>query len=73
MVDLDLDVIRPVDGEVFLDDQDEFVEHQRIMKYPDDVVARAEESARWLMAAVAGRHGPFGGAHEPWLAMVTPA
>lgn len=71
MADLDLDVIRPVEGEVYLDDVDEFEEHQRVMKYPEELIAQAEETARLLMTAVKERQGPFGGAHEPWLAMVT--
>ncbi|WP_328808905.1 DUF402 domain-containing protein [Nonomuraea montanisoli] len=69
MVDLDLDVIRMRDGRLFLDDEDEFAEHQVLLGYPAEVVARAEETAAMLMTAVGSRQGPFGGAHEPWLAL----
>lgn len=70
MVDLDLDVIRPADGAVYLDDADEFAEHRLRFGYPPEVVAEAERTAEWLMTAVAERTGPFGGAHERWLAQV---
>jgi protein associated with RNAse G/E len=46
-VDLDLDVIRRFDGTWFVDDEDEFAEHQVSYGYPADVVAAAEaECAR---------------------------
>lgn len=70
MLDLDLDVIRMRDGRLILDDEDEFAEHQVVLGYPPELVAMAEESARWLMDAVGGRKGPFGGAHLTWLAMM---
>ncbi len=67
MVDLDLDVIRSrVDG-VFLDDEDEFIEHQRLYAYPDDVVAAARTSAERIMARVSAREEPFGEAALAWL------
>jgi protein associated with RNAse G/E len=72
MIDLDLDVLRMRGGATLLVDEDEFAEHQVKYGYTPEVIARAEESARWLMAAVAGRTGPFGGAHEKWLALVEP-
>ncbi|WP_214322247.1 DUF402 domain-containing protein [Nonomuraea sediminis] len=71
MLDLDLDVIRMRDGRLILDDEDEFAEHQVLLGYPPELVGRAQESAAWLMAAVGERTGPFGGAHEPWLAQVS--
>jgi protein associated with RNAse G/E len=71
MVDLDLDVLRKRDTALtLLVDEDEFAEHQVRYGYPPEVVAAAEESARRLMTAVADGAGPFGGAHERWLAMV---
>ena len=46
-VDLDLDVIRRFDGSWFVDDEDEFAEHQVTYGYPPDLVAGAEaECAR---------------------------
>jgi protein associated with RNAse G/E len=71
MVDLDLDVLRKRGSALpLLVDEDEFAEHQVRYAYPPEVIAAAEESARWLMAAVREGAGPFGGAHERWLAMV---
>jgi uncharacterized protein len=46
-VDLDLDVIRLFDGTWFVDDEDEFAEHQVTYGYPPELVASAEaECAR---------------------------
>lgn len=67
MVDLDLDVILTREGTVILDDEDEFAEHRVTLGYPADTVARAQETARWLLAAVEHREGPFAGAHTAWL------
>lgn len=67
MVDLDLDVILLRDGRLFLDDEDEFAEHQVLLGYPPEVIARAEETARWLMDAVGSGRQPFGGAHARWI------
>lgn len=67
-VDLDLDVIRRDDGSVFLDDEDEFVEHRRLFGYPDDVVGEAERTAAWLLDAVREERAPFDGATaSAWL------
>ena len=46
-VDLDLDVIRRFDGSWYVDDEDEFAEHQVAYGYPPELVAAAEaECAR---------------------------
>lgn len=66
-VDLDLDVIRRDDGSVFLDDEDEFVEHRDLFGYPAEVVADAEAGAAWLMDAVRERRAPFDGTASAWL------
>ena len=58
-IDLDLDVIRTTEGMVYLDDEDEFAEHQRELGYPYDVVEEAENSAQWLMSAVENAETPF--------------
>jgi uncharacterized protein len=68
MVDLDLDVVRlRADQRVFVDDEDEFAEHKVRFGYPPDVIARAEQSAAWLLAAVSAGVEPFGTAVEKWL------
>lgn len=58
-VDLDLDVIRRQDGSVYVDDEDEFAEHQVAFGYPPDVVALAESSCREVRAAVEAREAPY--------------
>ncbi len=67
MVDLDLDVIRRRNGRIFLDDEDEFAEHQVRYGYPADVIDSARRSADWLMTAVASPVQPFAGVHLDWL------
>ncbi|MBO4269615.1 DUF402 domain-containing protein [Microbispora triticiradicis] len=71
MADLDLDVLRMRDGRVLLDDEDEFAEHQVRYAYPQEIISQAERSAAWLMEAVTARTGPFGGAHDRWLSLVS--
>ncbi|GAA0399811.1 hypothetical protein Acor_22250 [Acrocarpospora corrugata] len=71
MVDLDLDVIKRADGTVYLDDQDEFADHQVWLGYPPEVIENAESAATWLLSAVAAGDGPFGGAHHRWLDQVS--
>lgn len=70
MVDLDLDVVRRIDGSVLLVDEDEFAEHCRRFGYPLDVVKHAVEAAQWLHTAVGSDIEPFGQAHERWLRLV---
>ena len=71
-VDLDLDVIRRDTGEVFIDDEDEFLEHQVSFGYPADVVAAARASADELKVAVAAGASPYDGkAHLRWLDHLT--
>ncbi|WP_183096055.1 DUF402 domain-containing protein [Nocardioides stalactiti] len=66
-VDLDLDVVRLQDGTVFLDDEDEFAEHQVSYGYPADVVAMTERSAADVLAAVQRGAAPYDGSHQVWL------
>ena len=67
-VDLDLDVVRGVDGRVWIDDEDEFAEHRVELGYPDDVASAAEASCDRVHAAVLADHAPYDGSHERWLA-----
>jgi uncharacterized protein len=48
-VDLDLDVIETFDGRVFVDDEDEFAEHQVRFGYPSAVVAAAQQECARLV------------------------
>ena len=68
MVDLDLDVVLHRDGDLLLDDEDEFDEHRVTLGYPADVVALARRTADELMTAAAAGHEPFGPAGSRWLA-----
>jgi len=82
-VDLDLDVIRMAPqapdelsahfvlttdwGEVFIDDEDEFLEHQVTYGYPADVIAAARASADEVKVAVESGAAPYDGSHLRWL------
>lgn len=67
-VDLDLDVVRADDGRVFIDDEDEFAEHQIILGYPDDVVRSARSTCTAIHAAVVAGEAPYDGvAAAVWL------
>ncbi|MFE3449263.1 DUF402 domain-containing protein [Nonomuraea sp. NPDC059194] len=71
MVDLDLDVVRTREGRVFVDDEDEFADHQVLLGYPPEVIVQAESAAAALTRAVTDRLAPFDGAtHLPYLSQV---
>jgi protein associated with RNAse G/E len=53
MIDLDLDVIRKRDGSIYVDDEDEFAEHQVKYSYPPAIIEQAQGTADWLVTAVA--------------------
>lgn len=67
-VDLDLDVVRGHSGRVWIDDEDEFAEHQRTLGYPAEVVSTALETAEMLLESVTDEAPPFDGTHLGWLA-----
>ncbi|MGY4917341.1 DUF402 domain-containing protein [Streptomyces sp. 900116325] len=68
MVDLDLDVCRVREGgDIFIDDRDEFADHQVRYSYPPDVITRAAASARWLQAALRTSAEPFNSHFRAWL------
>lgn len=69
-VDLDLDVIRMSAGEVKIDDEDEFAEHQVEFGYPAEVIAAAQASCEYVHGAVLARTAPFDGSDVAWLARV---
>jgi protein associated with RNAse G/E len=66
MIDLDLDVIRKRDGSIYIDDEDEFAEHQVKYSYPPDVIEQAQATADWLVTAVATEE-PFLTVFKSWL------
>ena len=67
-VDLDLDVVKRQDGTVYLDDEDEFAEHQVTFGYPPDVITMAERTAAEVLAAVQEGAAPYDGTADAWLA-----
>ena len=67
MVDLDLDVVRRFDGEVYVDDEDEFAEHQISLGYPPALVAAARADCAAVLAGVRGGAEPFGEVAQQWL------
>ena len=67
MVDLDLDVVLTRDGNLFVDDEDEFAEHQVALGYPPEVVALAEHWRDRVLAAVAAGDEPFASVGHEWL------
>lgn len=66
-VDLDLDVVRRSDGTWYVDDEDEFAEHQVALGYPPEVVAAAEAARDEVWAAAHAGTGAFDGRSEEWL------
>ncbi|MCW2784345.1 MAG: hypothetical protein JWP74_862 [Marmoricola sp.] len=66
-VDLDLDVIRETDGRVWIDDEDEFAEHQVALGYPADVIVGAHRSCDEVFAAMSAEQPPFDGSAHRWL------
>ena len=68
-VDLDLDVVRDVDGRVWIDDEDEFEEHRTTYAYPDEVVSAARRACADVHAVMLSAANPFDGSHLPWLSM----
>jgi len=70
-VDLDLDVVKTDDGRgVYVDDEDEFAEHQRLFGYPPEIVDLARKSCAWVERAVRQEQPPFDGTAGEWLARV---
>jgi protein associated with RNAse G/E len=66
-----LDVIRiRTDRRTFIDDEDEFLEHQVRFNYPPEVIAAARRQADTLAEEVAGEAEPFQRAYRAWLSMV---
>ncbi len=68
-VDLDLDVVKAADGEVFVDDEDEFAEHRVRFGYPPEIISLATEAAAAVRAAVKRQQPPFDDdSSRPWFA-----
>lgn len=67
MIDLDLDVAIHRDGTVEIQDEDEFEVHQVELGYTEEMIARAIEETRRLVAAVERRREPFFDVAAGWL------
>lgn len=56
-----------LDGAIYVDDEDEFAEHQVAYGYPADVIDRAQASCDEVLAAVRAGLPPYDGTHQRWL------
>lgn len=65
-VDIDLDVVRLVDGTIMVLDEDEFDEHRVALDYPDWLVDQARATTASVAVAIELGAAPFDGAHLPW-------
>ena len=66
-VDLDLDIIwRATTGEVILDDEDEFAQHQQRFGYSAELIEQAWHSSEDVRAMIAQRAYPFDGSLHSW-------
>ena len=71
MVDLDLDVVLRRTGALYVDDEDEFTEHQTRYGYSDDVIASAQSSCDWPFEQVQSGQEPFTTGYKSWLDLMT--
>lgn len=67
-VDLDLDVIRLLDGSVEVIDEDEFEEHRVSLGYPQELIDGARTAAERAARLMEEGSEPFGAVFERWLA-----
>ncbi len=68
-VDLDLDVVLRYDGRLYVDDEDEFAEHQVAFGYPPETIAAAEQSCAAVVAAITAREEPWASVGHAWAAL----
>lgn len=68
-IDLDLDVIRRFTGEAYIDDEDEFADHQARFGYPRDLIDIVRRTADELLIKVQNHREPFGQVGLEWLAV----
>lgn len=58
-IDMDLDVIRSGSRGLYLDDEDEFIDHARQMRYPQELQSSMRTAADELLARVHTNEPPF--------------
>jgi hypothetical protein len=71
MIDLDLDVVRMTGGRVTIEDEDEFLLHQRVLEYPREWVQQARHVTNEVVAMLVGERPPLIEAGRQWLAKLT--
>ena len=67
-IDLDLDVVLPYAGPLYVDDIDEFEEHQVELGYPPEVVTSAQASCDAVVAAMTAGEEPWATVGHAWAA-----
>lgn len=65
-VDIDLDVVKLVDGSILVLDEDEFDDHRVALSYPPWLVDQARATTASVATAIEFEKSPFDGAHLPW-------
>ena len=70
MVDLDLDVIEWNDGEIMIDDEDEFEDHQSRCRYSPDDIALANDACAAVQRLLQQGSEPFREVADRWLSFV---
>ncbi len=65
-IDLDLDIVRRSDGTVYVDDEDEFLEHSTTLAYPPVWIDRARSEAARIFLAIERGDEPFSSACLDW-------
>lgn len=66
-VDLELDILRSLDGSVHVRDQDAFDHVRAIWNMPDDIVAQAQATCKRIRSMVEQQAEPFGTVGQEWL------
>jgi hypothetical protein len=67
VVDLDLDVIRHLDGHVSIEDEDDFAHHSTSLHYPHSVISSARRAANEVVRSIDGKVEPFNESPSRWL------
>lgn len=68
-VDLDLDVVRTLEGALETLDEDEFADHQLQFEYPIKLIEGARRAEAEVVTMLERRDEPFERASKPWLAL----
>jgi len=67
MIDLDLDVIQRPDGSVYVDDEDEFKDHQVTHDYPPQIIDKARVTTAEVVMQIEAANEPFSSVAAHWL------